>query len=127
MNDPGGTLGIGLVAHDEKKADLLAWAQDHRAALARHRLYATGTTGRILKEATCLPITALLSGPLGGDAQLGAMIAERRLHALVFFVDPLSAHPHDVDVKALIRLACLYDVAFAINRRTADLILPEPR
>lgn len=116
---------IGLVAHDEKKADLVAWAQDHRDTLARCTLFATGTTGRVLAEATGLPVTRLLSGPLGGDAQLGAMIAEGRLDALVFFVDPLSAHPHDVDVKALIRLACLYDVAFAINRRTADLILPK--
>jgi methylglyoxal synthase len=114
---------IGLVAHDGKKADLVAWATLHRQALSMFALYATGTTGRVVAEATGLPVTRLLSGPLGGDAQLGAMIAEGRLDSLVFFVDPLSAHPHDVDVKALIRLACLYDVAFAINRTTADFIL----
>jgi methylglyoxal synthase len=114
---------IGLVAHDGKKADLVAWVKQHREALSRLSLYATGTTGKAVAETTGLPVTRLLSGPLGGDAQLGAMIAEGRLDALVFFVDPLSAHPHDVDVKALIRLACLYDVAFAINRTTADFIL----
>lgn len=118
-----GPLRIGLVAHDEKKDDLLAWTRAHRDALARHRLWATGTTGHVLKDATGLEIVRLLSGPLGGDAQLGAMIAERRLDMLIFFVDPLTSHPHDVDVKALLRLACLYDVALALNRRTADCLL----
>lgn len=124
MSAEGKVLRIGLVAHDEKKDDLIAWAQDHVEELSRHQLWATGTTGQLLRSATKLDITCLLSGPLGSDAQLGAMIAERRLDMLIFFVDPLTADPHDVDVKALIRLAGLYDVALAINRRTADLILP---
>jgi len=117
-------LRIGLVAHDEKKDDLVAWTREHRRTLQRHRLWATGTTGQLLRDTVGLDIGCLLSGPLGGDAQLGALIAERRLDMLIFFVDPLTAHPHDVDVKALLRLACLYDVALALNRRTADLLLP---
>ncbi|MEJ6388809.1 methylglyoxal synthase [Gymnodinialimonas ulvae] len=114
---------IALVAHDQKKDALIAWARTHEAQLAPHRLFATGTTGGRLKAETGLAITPLKSGPLGGDAQLGAMIAEEDLDALIFFVDPLSAMPHDVDVKSLIRLAILYDTLMAVNEATATGIV----
>lgn len=114
---------IGLVAHDDKKDDLVAWARANRDVLARHELWGTGTSGRRVIEGTGLAVTLLKSGPLGGDAQLGAMIAEGRLDALIFFQDPLTAMPHDVDIKSLTRLATLYDIAFAPNRRTADAVL----
>ncbi|HEX4298803.1 MAG TPA: methylglyoxal synthase [Devosia sp.] len=114
---------IGLVAHDDKKDDLVAWVLANREVLARHELWGTGTTGARVIEGTGLAVTLLLSGPLGGDAQLGAMIAERRLDALIFFVDPLTAQPHDVDIKALIRLATLYDTLFAVNRASAGAVL----
>ncbi|MBU1174733.1 MAG: methylglyoxal synthase [Alphaproteobacteria bacterium] len=114
---------IGLVAHDQKKPDLADWAAHHRQALGQHILCATGTTGGVIEKATGLEINLLKSGPLGGDAQLGAMIAEQRLDVLIFFIDPLSALPHDVDVKALTRLAILYNVPFACNRATATAVL----
>ncbi|MDT3707329.1 MAG: methylglyoxal synthase [Thiobacillus sp.] len=114
---------IGLVAHDDKKDELVAWALANRDRLSRHELWATGTTGARVAEGARLALTRLKSGPLGGDAQLGAMIAEGRLDALVFFVDPLAAQPHDVDIKALTRLATLYDTLFAVNRATADAVL----
>jgi len=114
---------IGLVAHDDKKDDMAAWATRNSAALSGHSLIATGTTGGRVSAATGLDVTLLKSGPLGGDQQLGALIAEGRLDALIFFIDPLSALPHDVDVKALTRLATLYDTLFACNRATADAVL----
>lgn len=114
---------IALVAHDLKKDALVAWARTHQAALAPHTLFATGTTGGRIRSETGLDITLLKSGPLGGDAQLGAMIAEERLDALIFFIDPLSAMPHDVDVKSLIRLATLYDTLLAVNEATATCII----
>lgn len=114
---------IGLVAHDDKKDELVAWAQANRDVLARHDLWGTGTTGGRVISGTGLPVTCLKSGPLGGDAQLGAMIAEGRLDVLIFFQDPLTALPHDVDVKALTRLATLYDTLFAVNQSTADAVL----
>jgi methylglyoxal synthase len=114
---------IGLVAHDDKKDELVAWAVRNRDVLAGHELYGTGTTGGRIIEGTNLNVVRLLSGPLGGDAQLGAMIAEGRLDALIFFQDPLTAMPHDVDIKSLTRLATLYDILFAPNHRTADAIL----
>ena len=114
---------IGLVAHDDKKDDLCRWAEVHRHKLGQHELWGTGTTGSRVMAATGLEVALLKSGPLGGDQQLGAMIAEGRLDVLVFFVDPLSPQPHDVDVKALIRLATLADIPFACNPATADLIV----
>ncbi len=114
---------VGLVAHDLKKPMLVAWCETHRAVLAQQELYATGTTGAAIAAATGLNIVLLKSGPLGGDAQLGAMIAEGRLDVLIFFQDPLTAMPHDVDVKALTRLATLYNVLFAVNTATADAVL----
>ncbi|MEM7694043.1 MAG: methylglyoxal synthase [Pseudomonadota bacterium] len=114
---------LALVAHDAKKPQMVAWASAHVEMLARFRLYATGTTGSLLSENTGLSIEALLSGPLGGDAQIGAMIAEGRLDALIFFIDPLSAMPHDVDVKSLLRLGIHYDTLLAVNEATATQLL----
>ncbi|UJQ93739.1 methylglyoxal synthase [Mariluticola halotolerans] len=116
-------MRIGLVAHDKKKQDLVDWVMLHQKVLGTHKLFATGTTGGRIVEASGLEITLLKSGPLGGDAQLGAMIVEGELDACIFFIDPLTALPHDVDVKALTRLATLYDVPFACNRSTADAVL----
>lgn len=119
-----GPISIGLVAHDDKKAALVDWAKAHGDFLQGKALFATGTTGgRILEALPELDLTRLKSGPLGGDQQLGAMIAEGRLDVLIFFVDPLSPQPHDVDVKALIRMATLADIPFACNPATADLIV----
>ena len=118
------SLTIGLVAHDDRKAALVDWACAHAPFLADKTLYATGTTGgRILEALPNLNLTRLKSGPLGGDQQMGALIAEGRLDVLIFFVDPLSPQPHDVDVKALIRMATLADIPFACNPATADLIV----
>lgn len=116
-------LRIGLVAHDDKKDDMVAFARANRERLAGFALCGTGTTGARVAEGTGLEITLLKSGPLGGDAQLGAMIAEGRLDALIFFIDPLSAMPHDVDIKSLIRLAMVYDIPLACNRSTASAVL----
>jgi methylglyoxal synthase len=115
---------LALIAHDQKKDAMVAWAERHRVQLARCDLYATGTTGgRILERCPELAITRFKSGPLGGDQQIGALIAEGKLDGLVFFVDPLSPHPHDVDVKALTRLALVYDIPMACNPSTADLVV----
>lgn len=114
------TKSIALVAHDQRKDALIAWAKSHQAGLLPHKLFATGTTGGRLNDETTLSVTALKSGPLGGDAQIGAMIAEGRLDALIFFIDPLSALPHDVDVKSLLRLAILYDTLLAVNEASAS-------
>lgn len=115
---------MGLVAHDRLKPALVEWAQSWSAELAKLALFATGTTGGKVAEALpALSVTRLKSGPLGGDLQLGALIAEERIDALIFFVDALSPHPHDVDVKALIRMATLAGIPFACNRATADAIL----
>jgi methylglyoxal synthase len=114
---------IGLVAHDDKKDELVAWALKNRDKLGKHELWGTGTTGGRIVDGTGLAVTRLLSGPLGGDAELGAMIAEGKLDALIFFVDPLTAQPHDVDIKALIRLATLYNTLFAVNHATADAVM----
>ena len=114
---------IGLVAHDDKKDELVAWSLKHREVLAKHELWGTGTTGGRVAEGTGLTVTRLLSGPLGGDAQIGAMIAEGLLDVLIFFQDPLTALPHDVDVKALTRLATLYNIPLAVNHATADAVL----
>ena len=118
---------IGLVAHDGCKPDLVAWAKERREILAKHDLVGTGTTGSAVRDATGLDVECLKSGPLGGDAQLGARIAEGKLDILVFFTDSLSSMPHDVDVKALIRLAALYNTVFACNRATADFVIESPR
>lgn len=117
-------LTLALVAHDACKAGLVDWVERHRAALAPFHLVATGTTGlRILERCPELRLRRLKSGPLGGDQQIGAMIADGTADALVFFVDPLSAMPHDVDVKALLRVALVYDIPCAMSRSTADLLM----
>jgi methylglyoxal synthase len=117
-------LRLALVAHDDRKQAMCDWAQRHESFLARCDLYATGTTGaRIAGRCPALAPVRLKSGPLGGDQQIGAMIAEGRIDALFFFVDPLSPHPHDVDVKALMRVALVYDLPLALDVATADILL----
>lgn len=111
------------MAHDDTKPKMLSWAERHRDALSRNTLYGTGTTGGLLEEKLGLKIRCFRSGPLGGDAQLGALIANGKLDILVFFIDALSAQPHDVDVKMLTRLAVHYDTALALNVRTADALV----
>lgn len=119
---------LGLVAHDACKPVLLDWVGRHLARLSALDLYATGTTGQRLAETfPGLRVKALKSGPLGGDQQLGAMICEGRLDALIFFTDPMSPQPHDVDVKALTRLAVLYDIPLALNQATAEALLGPQR
>ena len=115
---------IALIAHDLKKDELVDWAARHERELAGFDIVATGTTGaRVLERCPRLPVKLLKSGPLGGDAQIGAMIAEGQIQAIIFFVDPLTAMPHDVDVKTLTRLATLYDIPLALNRATAELVI----
>ena len=114
---------IALVAHDQRKQDLLEWVRHNARTLSRHTLFATGTTGKVIRDSCNLQIKLLKSGPLGGDQQLGAMIANEELDVLIFFWDPMSAQPHDVDVKALLRMSVLYNVAVACNRATADFLI----
>lgn len=114
------SLTIGMIAHDRKKPELAQWASEHAALIANHRIVATATTGSVLRQALPdLAIHLVKSGPLGGDQQIGAMIAEGRLDVLLFFPDPLEAQPHDVDVKALLRLVLVYDIPAAFSPRTA--------
>jgi methylglyoxal synthase len=117
---------IALIAHDGCKDALSEWASFNKETLKRCDLVATGTTGERIAAITGLPIECLLSGPLGGDAQVGAMLVEHKLDAIVFFWDPLTTQPHDVDVKALLRLSVLYNVPIACNRATADLLISSP-
>jgi methylglyoxal synthase len=120
------SLRIALIAHDGQKRDMREWAVWNKKLLSRFRIYATQSTGEMVAEATGLPVELLLSGPFGGDAQVGAMIARRELDVVVFFWDPLSTQPHAADVQSLIRLAVLHGVAIACNRRTADLVISSP-
>jgi methylglyoxal synthase len=117
---------IGLVAHDNKKPDLIEWARFNLGLLAGHDLVATGTTGTLLEEELDLPVAKLRSGPLGGDQQLGAMIADGDIDFLVFFWDPLEPQPHDTDVKALLRLTVVWNIPVACNRATADFLISSP-
>jgi methylglyoxal synthase len=117
---------IALIAHDNKKSDIAEWARFNRAALAQHDLCATGTTGKLLSSELGLPVTCLRSGPLGGDQQIGARIADGLVDMLVFFWDPLEPHPHDPDVKALLRLAVAWNIPVACNRASADYMISSP-
>lgn len=117
---------IALIAHDNCKPALVDWARYNRGTLAQHELYATGTTGRLLADELSLDVVRFLSGPLGGDQQVGAAIVEGRIDFVIFFWDPLEPHPHDVDVKALLRISVVYNVPIACNRSTADFMLSSP-
>jgi methylglyoxal synthase len=117
---------IALIAHDNKKSDIAEWARFNRAALAQNDLCATGTTGKLLGTELGLPVTCLRSGPLGGDQQIGARIADGLVDMLVFFWDPLEPHPHDPDVKALLRLAVAWNIPVACNRASADYMISSP-
>jgi methylglyoxal synthase len=117
---------IALVAHDNKKHDLLDWARFNRMLLANHVLFATGTTGRLIERELGLPVTRFRSGPLGGDQQLGAKITDGEIDLVLFFWDPLEPQPHDPDVRALLRIAVVWNVAIACNRATADYLISSP-
>lgn len=117
---------IALVAHDNMKKELIEWVKENKGILKKHFLCGTGTTARLIAETVELPVRAFKSGPLGGDQQIGSRIAEGDIDLMIFFWDPLEAQPHDPDVKALLRIAVLYDVPVANNRATADFILSSP-
>jgi methylglyoxal synthase len=117
---------IALIAHDNKKNEMVEWAIYNKDALSRHQLLATGTTGSLLEEALQQPVTKYKSGPLGGDQQIGSRIAEGKIDVLIFFWDPMEAQPHDPDIKALLRLGVVWNIPIACDRATADFILTSP-
>ncbi len=127
MSDMNYNLGerkrIALIAHDKRKQDLLEWARFNRETLAEHDLFGTGTTGKLIADELGLKVTRFKSGPLGGDQQIGGKIAEGEIDVMIFFWDPLEPQPHDVDVKALLRVAVVYNVPAACNRATADFMI----
>jgi methylglyoxal synthase len=116
---------IALIAHDNKKKELIEWCRKNKAILEHHFLCGTGTTAKMVSEQTGLPVRGFNSGPLGGDQQIGARICEGRVDVVIFFSDPLTAQPHDPDVKALLRIAVVYDIPIATNRSTANYILAD--
>ena len=117
---------IALVAHDNKKQDLLEWAKFNKDSLSKHHLFATGTTGKMIEQEIDIPVVKLKSGPLGGDQQLGAMISDDAIDILIFFWDPLEPQPHDPDVKALLRIAVVWNIPVACDRASADFIFSSP-
>jgi methylglyoxal synthase len=117
---------VALVAHDNKKKDLVEWVEANRTELSRHELFATGTTGKMIEEQLDRPVSKLLSGPIGGDQQIGAMIAQGSLDILIFFWDPMEAQPHDSDVKALLRVAIAWNCIVACDSATADFVVSSP-
>lgn len=114
---------IALIAHDNKKAEIIEWCKTNENILKSHFLFGTGTTARLISEKTSLPVRAFNSGPLGGDQQIGARIVDGKIDIVIFFSDPLTAQPHDPDVKALLRIAQVYDIPIANNKATADFII----
>ncbi len=114
---------LALIAHDNKKAEMVSWAMRNKSALSKFSLCGTGTTSKLVAEATGLEVHGYLSGPLGGDQQIGAKIAEGEIDGVIFFWDPLQAQPHDPDVKALLRIAVVYDIPIATNKATADYVI----